>query len=262
MDTIRDKINLEAIESLCGLINFPDTEGEDSIYVLAERAMREVRNKLLPYEWGEKDGTDGRGKKAEADGKEGETEFPVDIRKIIQTAGIPLYEINMNMDIGFQFEKVKGHIRCQENEKWAIFVDIDENEYTKRYIMAHEFCYLLIQEMRESEKPLIGDWGTYYRIDPLFSKNKYELCADMMAAFLMFPYESVLKCMGNYIEELRKKNTYPMDVSGWVSVLERRAQISSYYTIISYQYLKYFLCENYSEIADDEFKRKYERFFR
>ncbi len=250
MGTTVDKTGLESLRQL---ISFQSMIKGDSIYIQAERAMRDTRNKFLPNE---------REKKAKAGEQEKRTEFPVNIRKIIQKAGIQLYEINMNENMGFQLEKVKGHIRRQENEKWAIYVENDESEYDKRYIMAHEFCHLLIQEMRESEEQLDGNKSMQYCINPLFSKDKYELFADMMAAFLMFPYESVLECMEDYVEELKKKNTYPMDAFEWMCVLGRHAQISSYYTIISYQYLRHFLREYYSGIADDKFKQKYERFFR
>lgn len=239
MDAIIDEIDSVSLQRM---MNSQDVEKETSIYSLAEMAMRDVRNKFLPE-------------------KESSL-FPVDIRKIIQRAGIRLYEISMNVDTGFQLEKVNGYIRHQENGEWAIFIESDESEYSKRYVMAHEFCHFLMREMLESGVETTESKVKQYCIDPLFPKNKCELYADMMAAFLMFPHEAVLKCMEEYAQELKVKNTYPMDGFEWMRVLGHRAKISSYFTIISYQYLKYFLCEYYSKTADDEFKQKYGRFFR
>lgn len=262
MDAIIDRDGLGSLELLRELIRHRDTSEGDSIYSMIESAMRDVRIKFLSNEWGKEMEVERRREESQVDGGEEKSEFPVNIREIIQRAGIQLYETNMNADIGFQFEKVNGHVRRQENGKWAIYVENDESECSKRYIMAHEFCRLLIQEMEEAEVQSTEGKVMRYCIDPLFPKNKYELYADMMTAFLMFPYESVLGCMEDYAEELRRENTYPMDAFEWTRVLGQYAQISSYYTIISYQYLKYFLCGHYSETSDDGFKQKYDRFFR
>ena len=84
--------------------------------------------------------------------------------------------------------------------------------------------------------------------------------ADVLATYFLLPSELVLECMLSYTKELKEKNQYPLDVIQWLKYLGSIAQVSSYHTIIGYQYIKYILCFLYNE--DSEKYESYKEFFK
>lgn len=135
----------------------------------------------------------------------------------------------------------------------------NESEFTKRYVMAHEFSHYLINiYIRDIQSQ--DSTGDQQCIDPLFPKKRSEMLADIMAAYIMFPYQAVLECMKNYVIDMKARNEYPIDVFEWMRVLGQRTQISPYFTISSYQYLKQLLCE--PDIADAKIRNEYGELFR
>lgn len=184
--------------------------------------------------------------------------FPIDIRRIVDKCGINLYEVNLNVDTGFQLERIRGYIRRKDikecsadnyEKQCEIYIDRNDNEETKRYVIAHEFCHYILDKILFVSS---GMSGLRCCVDPLFSKEPVEIYTDIMAAFLLFPPCSVLDCMKSYCTKMRDNNKYPIDVSEWMRVLGQHAQVSTHYTIICYQHLKVYLTDFYqSEIQQE-----------
>lgn len=98
-----------------------------------------------------------------------------------------------------------------------------------------------IQELKE-EKGLKSN-ATSSCLDPFFARDKDELRADMVAGLLLLPYRAVLQYMMEYRDYLKEFHKYPLEAADWIKSLARRAQLSSYHTIIAYQYVKYLVCD-------------------
>lgn len=86
-----------------------------------------------------------------------EVKFPVDIRGIIAKHNIDIAEMDLNLNLGFRMDKVNGYLRCigkhSENvnlPEWRIYIEYSDNEFIKRYILAHEFSHYLMK--REGEE--------------------------------------------------------------------------------------------------------------
>lgn len=170
--------------------------------------------------------------------------FPIAIRKLAEILGISIWETNLNVDMGFQIRKVNGYIKCRGMGKWEIYVDVNDSESVKRYIIAHEISHFFIslfqEENRKEDNAL-----EQHSIDPLFSQKPEELLADMLTSFLLFPPPLVLGYLKSYTKMLEKRKQYPMDSFEWLKELGQKAFVSSYFTIISYQYIKLYLCRLY-----------------
>lgn len=168
----------------------------------------------------------------------GEAKFPIDIRKLIDNYGIFICETDLNRELGFQYEKINGCLRCRKADEWTIFINSEDNESHKRYIMTHELIRFFILRAKEENTSGKADKSAWYYSDPEFSQNVDELMIDMIASFVVFPPKEVLGYMKEYIETLKEQNIYPMDGFEWLRMLGQKAQISSYFTISCYQYLK------------------------
>lgn len=190
---------------------------------------------------------------------DGEPEFPIDIRKIVHECGIEIFETNLNPDMGFQLERVNGYLK-ERNDEWSIFLDAKDGELVKRYILAHELSHYVIDEAKNYHHVQQLKYEQHC-IDPLFSQNCDELLSDVLASFLLFPPEATLEYMCEYESILREKNIYPLDSYEWLRMLGQKAQISSYFTIMSYQYLKFYMC-NWANKKDDRIPMKYSKFFK
>ena len=179
--------------------------------------------------------------------------FPIDIREIVKKNSIEIVSTNLNTDLGFRIDKVNGYLRPSKvnNEiQWRIYIEYDDCEFTKRYILAHEFSHFLLTVYgAECSAPPHG--AAQYCVTPMIPKKETELLADMMAAFLMFPCWLVLDEMKAYTEWMQRKNEYPMEASSLLCMLGNKAQISSYHTIICFQYVREYLCFLYSEKRED-----------
>ena len=176
--------------------------------------------------------------------------FPIDIREIIKKNSIEIISTNLNIDLGFRIDKVNGYLRPSKvNHKiqWRIYIEYNDCEFTKRYILAHEFSHFLLAVYGTGSFVPQQQDAVQYCVTPLIPKKKAELLADMMAAFLMFPCRLVLDEMKIYTEWMRRKNEYPMETAALLRTLGNKAQISSYHTIVCFQYIREYLCFLYSE---------------
>lgn len=179
--------------------------------------------------------------------------FPINIRAILEENSIALHEMNLNTDIGLRIRKINGYLQKTSDDKWEIYVHNGDSEFSKRYIMAHEFSYYLLYE-NLGRKEL---WTpTHHCVDPLFAEHGEDLICDVIASFILFPPELVLDSLSKYKNIMEKKSQYPMDAFEWLRILGQHAQISSYFTIISYQHLKFYMYYNQNEWDD------YREFFR
>ena len=173
--------------------------------------------------------------------------FPVDIRGIVESYGIKITEAYLNLDTGFQIERINDRIVYADNVECEIRLEYMDNENVKRYMLAHEFAHFLM-----------GDKENNNCIDPLFPSNCEEIIADIMAAYLLFPYELVLMRMRSYVEYMKKSNIYPMDSASWLRALGDSAQVSSYHTIMCYQWIRIYLYYLYSHsdsfVTSEEFQ--------
>ncbi len=187
--------------------------------------------------------------------------FPIDIRGIVKSLDIGIYETNLNVDRGFRVEKVNGYLRRKSTGGYAINLQNDDSEFTKRYILAHELSHYIMNQALNQPAEKKKAYGQNC-IDPLFAKNRDELMADIMSAFLLFPPEKVLESLKKYTEYMKKMDQYPINTFNWLYDLSQSAQVSFYYTVISYQYLKFYLCYLYNEEPDNYIVREYGAFFK
>lgn len=190
--------------------------------------------------------------------------FPIDIRKIVKENRIEIVSTNLNTDLGFRIDKVNGYLRpsiVNNNTQWRIYIEYNDSEFTKRYILAHEFSHFLMRVYGTESAVQQGE--VQHCVTPMIPREETELLADMMAALLMFPCWLVLEEMKNYTEWLRGKNEYPMEAASLLRVLGNKAQISSYYTVISFQYIREYLCFLYSEKKEqNQWLNEYEYLFK
>lgn len=172
--------------------------------------------------------------------------FPVNIRGMIAMYGIEIVEMNLNTDIGFRMERINGylwHITQYSPSQWKIYINAPDSEFTKRYVMAHEFSHFLLkQDVQEDCVPIQENC-----IDPMLPKKKTELLADVMAAYFLMPPELLLDEMCRYREKMRKTNYYPIDAAAFLQDIGCKAQISTYHSFLCYQYVRYYLCCLYGE---------------
>lgn len=189
-----------------------------------------------------------------------ERSFPVDIRKMVERCGIKVSETNLNADIGFELERINGYLKEYE-EEWRIFLEVKDSELVKRYVLAHELSHYFIDKASRkhgAHEEVIER----HCIDPFFSKNSHEVMSDVLAVFLVFPPDALLKYLEQYTEEMKKKNIYPIDSYDWLCALGQKAQISTYFTIMSYQYMKVYMCGLYQKKPRRGLVVQYEKFFK
>lgn len=170
-----------------------------------------------------------------------EISFPVDIRGIVKRYEIEIIETDLNTDIGFQAARQNGSLRYLPEDRVQIYLEASDSENAKRYILAHEFCYFLMNTAGDTQNVGCGN--------PMMPKEWEELTADMMAACLLFPPELVMKKMRSFIDQMGEEKRYPISPVKWLEELSESAQVSLYYTTISYQYIRSFICYLYN--ADD-----------
>lgn len=188
---------------------------------------------------------------------DGNIRFPVNIRGIVKACDIGIYETNLNVDRGFRVEKVNGYLRQRINGRYDINLQNSDSEFTKRYILAHELSQYFLNRIS-------GDAESYGQncVDPLFARHQDELLADIMAAFLLFPPECVLKCLKGYTDQMKRWNEYPIDSFDWIRDLGQSAQVSFYFTVICYQYVKFYLCYLYNTKPECDLVSEYREFFK
>lgn len=195
---------------------------------------------------------------------EQEIKFPIDIRGIIKAFEIEIMEMDLNVDSGFRIDRVNGYLRSPYGQNgWRIYIDYDDSEFTKRYMLAHEFSHYLLRICTE---PVATQENVVdYCIDPMLPKKWDELYTDIMAAYFLLPYRSLIEEMAAYADWMKSTNNYPIDAVQLMRTVGNRAQISSYHTFMSYQYRKYYFCYLYNEIEDGEIRewlKKYEMLFK
>ena len=194
--------------------------------------------------------------------------FPIDIRGIVKYYNIHIYETNLNSGIGFRIEKINGYYRKTKTGNHEINLENRDSEFTKRYILAHEFGHFIAAELLNQENSSMNSYCT----DPFFPKRWMEIFSDLVATFLMFPPIQLLSYLEKYTERLKYQNNYPIDSSAWLTDLGRKAQIPLYFTISSYQYIKLYMCWLYNHQDSLEkimepcdvikFKGDYKKFFK
>lgn len=186
--------------------------------------------------------------------------FPVDIREIVRRCKISVFETNLNADIGFEIERINGYLRKRE-EQWCIFLEARDSELIKRYVLAHELSHYLIDKTGEVNG-FSDEQKERHCVDPLFSKKWHEVMSDILASFFVFPPKALIEYLEQYTREMQEKNVYPIDSYNWLRALGQKAQISTYFTIMSYQYLKIYMCDLYNDNQDSDIIKKNKRFFK
>lgn len=179
-----------------------------------------------------------------------EVKFPVDIRGIIAKHNIDIAEMDLNLNLGFRMDKVNGYLRCigKYSEdvnlpEWRIYIEYSDNEFIKRYILAHEFSHYLMKKERE-ELMMSTEINC---VDPMLPKKKEELLADVMAAYLLMPPNVLLEEMKNYKGKMKENNRYPIDSVTFLRDIGNAVQISTYHAFLCYQYVRYYLCNLYEQ---------------
>ena len=94
-------------------------------------------------------------------------------------------------------------VRRKSTGGYAINLQNDDSEFTKRYILAHELSHYIMNQAPNQPAEKKKAYGQNC-IDPLFAKNRDELMADIMSAFLLFPPEKVLESLKKYTEYMKK----------------------------------------------------------
>lgn len=183
-----------------------------------------------------------------------ESEYPVNVRRIVKRFGLGICETNLNVDLGFRVEKVNGYLHRKCDGGYVINLHSGDSEYYKRYYMAHVLCRYLLRNADPVKS------GVNYA-DPLFSKDRMDITADIVSAFLLFPPKRVMEYFVEFADVMKKKNEYPIDATGWIHFLAENAQISFYHTLSCYQHLKAYFCYLYDSDPGNELFDAYKDFF-
>lgn len=196
------------------------------------------------------------------------TSFPIDIRGIVKQHGISIYETNLNAGMSFRMEKINGYYRKTKIGQHEINLENRDSEFTKRYILAHEFGHFIVSEFLNQDGSSLNSYCT----DPFFPKSWMEIFCDLVANFLMFPPMLLLNYLDSYTQRMEKQMSYPIDSFAWLTDLGQKAQISLYFTILSYQYNKLFMCwlYNHKDFVEKvlgidymmKFEENYKKFFK
>ena len=181
-------------------------------------------------------------------------QFPIDIRGIIEKYHIHVVETDLNEKNSFFIERVNGCLKKIENQEdvgsfWRIYIEETDSEFTKRYILAHEFGHYILEHYPEERNA--AETGIQHCVDPMFPKKWNELFSDIFAAYLLCPYDRVAELIDSHIEKLKKKEERPMEAVELLRMIGNKAQISSYHVFICYQYIRYYMCYLYNKGLED-----------
>lgn len=183
-----------------------------------------------------------------------ERRLSFDIYGLVKFYEIDIQEVELNLNLGHRVRKINGRCRNIKEGKEVIELNYTDNFYVKRYVLAHEFAHIILEyiKMLSSEQSETENMENYC-LDPFFAQDSAEISADILASLMLLPYASVLEYMKAYCENLREQNQYPLEASEWINSLGWQSQLSSYHTIVAYQYVKHLICE-FFESSDDECK--------
>lgn len=181
-----------------------------------------------------------------------ERRLSFDIYGLVKFYEIDIQEVELNLNLGYRVRKINGRNIEKEEKKELIELNYTDNFYVKRYVLAHEFAHIILKHihMFEDEHSEFENMASYC-LDPFFTQDSDEILADMLASLMLLPYKSVLEYMKAYCGNLKEKNQYPLDSAEWINSLGWQSQLSSYHTIVAYQYVKHLICA-FFESSDRE----------
>lgn len=181
-----------------------------------------------------------------------ERKLSFDIYGLVKFYEIDIQEVELNLNLGYRVRKINGRCRRTKEGKELIELNYTDNFYVKRYVLAHEFSHIILNYIRmlATEQSELENTASYC-LDPFFTQDSDEVRADMLAGLMLLPYAAVLKYMKAYCENLREQNQYPLESAEWINSLGWQSQLSSYHTIVAYQYVKHLICA-FFETSDHE----------
>lgn len=165
--------------------------------------------------------------------------FPVDIESIVKELGIDVIYQPLNPILGEEercVHKMVGtsFIRAQEPNKEpisCIWIDSESRQEERRYALAHELVYCLINNEVEVH-------SSAYHLMPMLFKDMEEMIADIFAIFLLIPIPAFLVMFYDYIEVQNE----PVRTSEWLKYLSFVANVSYEEVSIGYQNIRYVSC--------------------
>lgn len=171
--------------------------------------------------------------------KEEEISLPVDIRKVAETLGIQIEEVNITE---FSNENVKrlnhkiAQLSVQKNfftgEREAIiYADKFVPLSSKRYAIANEIVQYIFHEEDDEI------YESYF-VMPMCPVRMDELVTEIFAIFLLIPLRCFLDEFYEYVTYRNEGQKIPISTEEWIKYLSERAGVSEYYVAYGYQYLR------------------------
>jgi len=170
--------------------------------------------------------------------------FAIDIRELVQRYGINIIERKIQINRNFFFYKqVGGYLDIFDYTigEFEIAIHVDEtlDEFSKRYVIAHEFSHCILEYLHN--KACNDDLKRTVKIclNTLFPREKEGYICDIMTAFFLMPIDSVIQLMLQFIEKREIAKTGPAYVHEWLKFLSDRMQVPNYHVNICFQHIRY-----------------------
>ncbi|MDO4327465.1 MAG: ImmA/IrrE family metallo-endopeptidase [bacterium] len=163
------------------------------------------------------------------------SKLAVDIREIIKEHEIELIEKKGISRSLYFFNETAGYLDYMGSgnggRAYTIFLEDDQDELSKRYVIAHEFAHFLFMDPDSTRVKCCPNMI-------FFTSQEEQLC-DIMAAFLLMPIESVLKLLEEYSQERKRNGQGLIYTNEWLRHLAYHFKLSDYHVILCYQHIRY-----------------------
>ncbi|MBD5169664.1 MAG: ImmA/IrrE family metallo-endopeptidase [Oscillibacter sp.] len=173
--------------------------------------------------------------------------FPIPIDDIVTWLGFKLEYTDLNRYRDRMISLILGKV---DAESRVIYIDngIGVSVSQQRYAMAHELGHVYLQECSESASAKCSE--------SRIPSSKYEILADVFAAFLMLPPEETFEYICKYIVINQKR---PIDHEKMMLELSGIARFPFLRTVTSYEYLRIVACyeRNEREKILPDLKKRY-----
>ena len=172
------------------------------------------------------------------------TQRMIDIRHLVQEYGINIIERKIQITKNFFFYgQIGGYLDIFDYKigEFDIAIHVDENldEFSKRYVIAHEFSHFILECLHNKINTSMLQRTTKFCLNVLFPKDKEEYICDIMTAFFLMPIDIVIPLMLQFIEKKQIETMNPVYISEWLEFLSYCTKISNYHVNICFQHIRY-----------------------
>lgn len=194
----------------------------------------------------------------------------INIRGLVQEYGISIIERKIQTTRNFIFyNQIEGYLdifNCTIGDfKISIHVDENLDEFSKRYVIAHEFSHCVLELLCNTINSNTLKQTTKFCLNTLFPKDIEEHICDIMTAFFLMPIDIVVPLMLQFIEEKQVETNGPIHMNTWLKFLSCHTKISNYHVNTCFQHIRYlgsFLYNENEQKQQNEFIKKANKLFR